>query len=169
LFGRDETPLLSACAWDEIGCARLLDKLLWTLVKTPGRVRRGDDQGPGRRRINYADLDVEDLGRVYEALLELEPGLATEPMVRLRRAKLEVVVPAAQGWKYRSTSVGRGAPDLNPSRTEDRVLESRLQAESAPAEAGTPTSARRGSPDPALRGLAGRGSPDHCREHLAFT
>jgi hypothetical protein len=76
LFGREETPLLSVCAWDELGCARLLDKLLWTLEKAPGRARRGDDQGPGRRRINYADLDVEDLGRVYEALLELEPGLA---------------------------------------------------------------------------------------------
>ena len=107
LFGREEAPLLSSCAWDELGCARLLDKLLWTLEKSPGRGRRNDDQGPGRRRINYADLDVEDLGRVYEALLELEPGLATEPMVRLRRAKLEVVVPAAQGRKY---SAGAGLP-----------------------------------------------------------
>jgi hypothetical protein len=100
LFGRDETPLLSACAWSELGCARLLDKLLWTPEKAGGRGTR-KAEGVGRRRINYADLDVEDLGRVYEALLELEPGLATEPMVRLRRAKLEVVVPAAQGRKYR--------------------------------------------------------------------
>jgi hypothetical protein len=44
---------------------------------------------------------VEDLGRVYEALLELEPGITEEPMCRLRRQKLEVVVPLAQGEKYR--------------------------------------------------------------------
>jgi hypothetical protein len=126
LFGREETPLLSDCAWDELGCARLLDKLLWTLEKPTGRGRRQDDQGPGRRRINYADLDVEDLGRVYEALLELEPGLATEPMVRLRRAKLEVVVPAAQGQKYRPVAAPAvadvetdGAADEAESEEED--------------------------------------------------
>src|SRR5262249_37946244 len=128
-FGREETPLLSACAWDELGCARLLDKLLWTLEKAPGRVRCGDDQGPGRRRINYADLDVEDLGRVYEALLELEPGLATEPMVRLRRARVEVVVPAAQGRKYRpeakpsSPSPQRGEGGRRPGEGDDEVSE----------------------------------------------
>ena len=55
--------------------------------------------GPQRkgRNVNeseYGLLDVEELGRVYEALLELEPGIATRPMMRLRRARLEVVVPA---------------------------------------------------------------------------
>ena len=94
LFGQAETPLLSACDWSEIGCARLLDNLLWTPEKA-GRGKRTGGEAVGRRRISYADLDVEDLGRVYEALLELEPGLAVESMVRLRRAKLEVVLPAA--------------------------------------------------------------------------
>ena len=43
-------------------------------------------RGLGRpERVHYGPLDVEDLGRVYEALLELEPGIATEPMCRLRR------------------------------------------------------------------------------------
>lgn len=54
-----------------------------------------------RERVHYGSLDVEDLGRVYEALLELEPGITSEPMCRLRRQKLEVVVPVAQGEKYR--------------------------------------------------------------------
>src|SRR5208283_4042660 len=49
----------------------------------------------------YGPLDVEDLGRVYEALLELEPGISAERMCRLRRQNLEVVVPLAQGEKYR--------------------------------------------------------------------
>ena len=48
LFGREETPLLSACAWSELGCARLLDKLLWTLEKPGGRGRGG--RGPTRAR-----------------------------------------------------------------------------------------------------------------------
>jgi hypothetical protein len=73
LFRRVETPLLEACAWGDAGCARLVD-------------------GVGRIPISQ----VENLGQVHEALLHLEPGLAREPMVRLRRGCLEVVVPAAR-------------------------------------------------------------------------
>jgi hypothetical protein len=116
LFGQQETPLLSSASWSEVGCAGMLDKLLWTLEKIRGARRTQAEAG--RRRINYADLDVEDLGRVYEALLELEPGLATEPMVRLRRAKLEVVVPAAQGAKYRPAKPTESA-DAEAEDTED--------------------------------------------------
>lgn len=92
LFGASATPILSQLRWGERAVAKLLDQLLWT---SP---RRG---GGTRERVHYGPLDVEDLGRVYEALLELEPGISTEPMCRLRRQKLEVVVPAAQGEKYR--------------------------------------------------------------------
>ena len=99
LFGRDATPLLDQLQWGEQAVARLLDALLWT----PG-------EGVSmRERVHYGALDVEDLGRVYESLLELEPGISSEPMCRLRRAKLEVVVPVAQGAAYRS----------NPAQTSD--------------------------------------------------
>lgn len=93
LFGGKSTPTLDARQWGEHAVARLLDALLWT----PGDGRNE------RQRVHYGALDVEDLGRVYEALLELEPGITTEPMCRLRRAKLEVVVPASQGAQYRAT------------------------------------------------------------------
>ena len=96
LFGRGSTPVLDDLVWGEHSVARLLDALLWT----PG------DGRSERQRVHYGALDVEDLGRVYEALLELEPGITTEPMCRLRRAKLEVVVPAAQGAAYRRTAPG---------------------------------------------------------------
>lgn len=99
LFGRDATPLLDQLQWGEQAVARLLDALLWT----PGE---GVNM---RERVHYGALDVEDLGRVYESLLELEPGISSEPMCRLRRAKLEVVVPVAQGDAYRS----------NPAQTSD--------------------------------------------------
>lgn len=93
LFGAQSTPLLNELKWGEAGCALLLDNLL--------RAPRGKGRGRALMRLSYRDLDVEELGRVYEALLELEPGIASEPMARLRRSKLEVVVPAAQGEKYR--------------------------------------------------------------------
>lgn len=92
LFAQQAIALLDGLRWGERAVARLLMNLLWT---------------PGTRnlppmRVHYGSLDVEDLGRVYEALLELEPGIAGEPMCRLLRQKMEVVVPAAQGEAYRA-------------------------------------------------------------------
>ncbi len=92
LFGPKATPILSQVKWGERAVACLLDRLLWTPK------RRGADT---RERVHYGSLNVEDLGRVYEALLELETGISIEPMCRLRRQKLEVVVPVAQGEKYK--------------------------------------------------------------------
>jgi hypothetical protein len=86
LFGEEGMPLLNRLRWGERAVALLLDRLLWT----PGGGRAE------RARVHYGPLDVEDLGRVYEALLELEPGIASEKMCRLRRDKLEVVLPIAQ-------------------------------------------------------------------------
>ncbi len=109
LFGTDATPMLSRLRWGEravpicsIGCS--------------GHRRREDR---ARERVHYGPLDVEDLGRVYEALLELEPGIATEPMCRLRRQKLEVVVPVAQGEKYRPTSLEDIASIRDTDETEE--------------------------------------------------
>ena len=99
LFGADATPILAQLTWGERAVAWLLDRLLWTPKK------RG---AATRERLHYGPLDVEDLGRVYEALLELEPGITTEPMCRLRRQKLEVVVPLAQGERYRPTQAVNG-------------------------------------------------------------
>lgn len=103
LFGDQATPLISELHWGERAVAHLLDRLLWTPKQ------RG---ATSRERVYYGTLDVEDLGRVYEALLELEPGIATEPMCRLRRQKLEVVVPVAQGEKYKP-------PELRTPSEED--------------------------------------------------
>ena len=86
LFGDGATPVLDSLTWGDRAVAMLLNQLLWTTPK-----------GRPRERVHYGALDVEDLGHVYEALLELEPGIATQPMVRLRRAKLEIVVPGTIG------------------------------------------------------------------------
>jgi hypothetical protein len=92
LFGEQSTPLMSNLRWGERAVGYLLDRLLWTPKQ------RGSTS---RERVHYGPLDVEDLGRVYETLIELEPGVTTEQMCRLRRQKLEVVVPVAQGERYR--------------------------------------------------------------------
>lgn len=111
LFGDASTPILSNLHWGEHAVAHLLDRLLWTPKK------RGSE---ARERVHYGPLDVEDLGRVYEALLELEPGYSTETMCRLRRQKLEVVVPAAQGEKYRPVEVRTGEyPEFESSDAEE--------------------------------------------------
>lgn len=106
LFGAEETRTIDGLEWGEQAVAALLDRLLWTGGKG------------GRERVHYGPLDVEDLGRVYEALLELEPGIATEPMCRLRRAKLEVVVPAAQGEPYRA-KVSKAGEDEDEDAEEE--------------------------------------------------
>jgi len=106
LFGTDALALFDQLYWPERAVALLLHNLLWT------------DGKEGRARVHYGPLDVEDLGRVYEALLELEPGIATEPMCRLRRQKLEVVVLLAQGAAYRSES-GSDDDDAYAEEAED--------------------------------------------------
>lgn len=84
LFGAGAMPVLESLSWGERAVALLLDRLLWTVAK-----------GRPRERVQYGALDVEDLGHIYEGLLELEPGIAAGSMVRLRRAKLEIVVPGS--------------------------------------------------------------------------
>jgi hypothetical protein len=83
LFGTDTTPLLDRLEWGERATAILLDHLIWIVSA------RGE-----RTRVHYGSLDVEDLGSVYEGLLEQEPGIATEPLIRVRHGKLEAVLPA---------------------------------------------------------------------------
>ena len=118
LFGEGATPLVDRLRWGERAVARLLDALLWT----PG------DGKTERERVHYGALDVEDLGRVYEALLELEPGITAEPMCRLRRAKLEVVVPIAQGAPYRTDvpcpDAGEEGNDAGDGEEDDEDVES---------------------------------------------
>lgn len=108
LFGSQSTPLLDGLTWGDRAVAVLLDRLLWT----PG------GGAGGRERVHYGTLDVEDLGRVYEAMLELEPGIAVEPMCRLRRSKLEVVLPLAKGEKYRKAKPLPKADDAEEAEDE---------------------------------------------------
>ena len=83
LFDATATEALDRMRWGERAVALLLDRLLWSKPR-----------GRQRERIHYGSLDVEELGRVYESLLDLEPAIADRPMVRVRRGRLETVMPA---------------------------------------------------------------------------
>lgn len=120
LFGAQATPLLSELRWNERAVAHVLDRLLWTPK------RRGVD---ARQRVHYGPLDVKDLGRVYEALLELEPGVAGQTMCRLRRQKLEVVVPVVQGEKYRPVRLPDESNELDAKEEEDEEVEENEEEE----------------------------------------
>jgi hypothetical protein len=63
---------------------RTLGGLLLTLATT--RPRRG----VGRERISFRELEIEQLGSVYEGLLEFEPAIAAETLIHV----------AAQGREY---------------------------------------------------------------------
>ena len=129
LFAPATTPILGRLHWTETAIAKLLDNLLWT------RSGRG---ATARERVHYGPLDVEDLGRVYEALLELEPGITAETMCRLRRAKLEVVVPAAQGERYKPVASpsppsegGEGRGEVGAAESPDDADDSEDEEASA--------------------------------------
>ena len=63
LFDPAATACLDGLVWGERAVALLLDRLLWT---APGAGERD--------RVHYGFLDVEELGHVYESLLDLEPA-----------------------------------------------------------------------------------------------
>jgi len=53
-------------------------------------------RGVGRERISYRELAIEQLGSVYEGLLEYEPKIAEVTMFDLRIAGREFVLPPAE-------------------------------------------------------------------------
>lgn len=66
--------------------------------------RRRDDASKVRRRVNYAALDVEELGSVYESLLEFQPVIANV------NGRLEFAFAA--GTERKSTGSYYTAPQL---------------------------------------------------------
>ena len=91
-------------------------RLLWT----PG------DGGEERHRVYYGSLDVEDLGRVYEALLELEPGKAMlgrkrppPPVTDFAKFDLEALARKAV---TKDTSVANGSSIALLAEFDERAI-----------------------------------------------
>ena len=84
LFDNAATAAIDRLHWGERAVALLFDRLLWTVPR-----------GRERERVHYGSLDVEELGRIYESLLDLQPDIATSAMIRVRHGRSEAVVKAA--------------------------------------------------------------------------
>ena len=69
LFSPEQTPLAERGALD----SRTVRRVILALSTESGR------GGGGRQRISYRDLGVEQLGSVYESVLEYEPRVTAEP------------------------------------------------------------------------------------------
>jgi hypothetical protein len=82
LFSRNAMPVLESLSWGDRAVAVLLDNLIWTTT--------ADEQ---RARVHYGSLGVEELGSIYETLLEQEPAIADEPMRYEQIGKATVAVP----------------------------------------------------------------------------
>ena len=76
LFAPARAPLLDHLALDDERVASALEALCFTRAEADG----------GRQRIAYAELGVEELGSVYESLLDLEP-VARPVAARARRPR----------------------------------------------------------------------------------
>jgi len=87
-FFSAETPagrLLEAARLDD----RTVGRLVLDLTSTAPR------QGVGRERVSFRELDIEQLGAVYEGLLEFEPRVATETTIEVRvQGRPYALVPA---------------------------------------------------------------------------
>jgi hypothetical protein len=76
LFSPARAPLLDHLTLDDDSVARALEALCFASVSQHGRAR-----------IAYGDLGVEELGSVYEGLLDLEPRAERSPLVRGRESR----------------------------------------------------------------------------------
>lgn len=87
-FFRSDTPageLLARARLSDAAVARLVLDLATT---SPRR-------GIGRERVSFRELDIENLGAVYEGLLEFEPRVAAEPTLELRVQGRPFALPPA--------------------------------------------------------------------------
>jgi hypothetical protein len=98
LFEQAKCPILDdpALIVGDAAVRDMIDALCWT---QPARgVNRRDTVA--RRRVNYRELGVEQLGSIYEGLLSFEPQIAATPMALVRvgrgQAAIEQVVAVGQ-------------------------------------------------------------------------
>lgn len=101
LFDEAETPLLNA--------VRLPDRVLRRVVELLSLSRPGTK---GRGRISYAQLGVNQLGAVYEALLSFTGFFAQEDLIEVKKAGKEIhelerawFVPLSMADQYRPEEI----------------------------------------------------------------
>lgn len=122
LFSSDEHPFLDAKQIPNNYVALVLDQL--SRAPVPGR------PSLGLSRVDYRDLAIQQLGSVYEGLLELRPRFAREDMIVVRSrgtgGRSEKVVPARdpmpQGCERTAMSYQSGSVYLETDKGERRAF-----------------------------------------------
>jgi type I restriction-modification system DNA methylase subunit len=120
LFSSDEHPFLEEKTIPDPYVSRILDQL--------SRAPHRDHPTLGLFRVDYRDLAIQQLGSVYEGLLELRPRFASEDMIVVRsRAsgnRAERIIPAREappaGFERTSTVYRRGSVYLETDKGERR-------------------------------------------------
>ena len=120
LFAPSAAPWLDVVRLDDAAVARALA----ALTRTPGRSTPG-------RRVSYADLGVEQLGSVYEHLLDYAPVAGGGPSPTLVRHRAATAARKATGTFYTPASltdflVRRTLGPLVQTQPPDRILRLRV-------------------------------------------
>jgi hypothetical protein len=116
LFSPARAPLLDHLALDDGHVARALTALCFA-----------DANRRGRHRIAYGDLGVEELGSVYESLLDRAPGTSAKPLAKRKAASPRKTTGTFYTPRTLADSVVREtlAP-LVAGRTADEILSLRV-------------------------------------------
>ena len=86
LFDPEQTRLVDSLTWGESTCAEVIARMTWVPAGPKGQ----------EVHLSYRELDVEQLGSVYESLLEQSVDYAAEPMWRIRLDDRSYVVTEAR-------------------------------------------------------------------------
>ena len=80
LFAPGAAPLLQRIRLPD----RVVADLIYDLSHTAARPETSEDAAEARRFVNYRDLSVQQLGSIYERLLEREPAAAADGGITVR-------------------------------------------------------------------------------------
>jgi len=121
LFDPDEHPFWETKQLPDWYLARIIQKLGHAPDKTL--------PDAGEFRVDYRDLAIQHLGGVYESLLELQPRVATVPMIvvrkRTRERVEEKIIPASYpieaGYEKTGEKYAKGMVFLQTNKGERRA------------------------------------------------
>jgi hypothetical protein len=95
LFSHKDYPHLAPTLQPDVHRWEVGDKYLAEAIDMLA-YRRDRWDRPGSQDVDYATLDVQHLGSIYEGLLELQPAVATESLVETATEKNTVFKPIAE-------------------------------------------------------------------------
>ena len=111
IFDRERTPLLYH--------ARLRDEVMIRIINLMSLTRDRGNKNQRRGRISYANLGINQIGSVYEALLSYRGFIAREKLYEVKKA----------GEKFNQLDVGYFVPE---SQVKDYSEDERVRYESGP-------------------------------------